>query len=428
MQRDLSLSASPGSAFKRKLLPTQRAVRPSSHDRFIEAAIRRALSSAGSEVRPRRTDLDALRILICGAIILAHALLIFAAEPHYHLKSDHPLPAASVTYEFLHLATLPLFFVLAGWSALTSLRRRGAARFLKERATRLLPPLVVGTLLFGSVIKYVELRHGRDMGMHGFHLVEALHAGFFDFFPRNLTRLKTVTWSHLWFLAYLFLISVIALPLLKLLARRAPVDAVPTALTVYLPAAAIAALLVASDGYWPFLPNLIKDSGNFVYFALCFAIGAGIAAWPAFEERLQGEAVRFFALMLLAFTGVILFGESTLGRVFVGLTAWGAIGAGLGFAARLKPAASPLFAYLSEATLPVYIIHHAPLLLLGTAVLPLPISAGVKIALIFVGTSVISLVAYHWLVRPWPAMRRLMGMGPARTEAAGAARVSQEAV
>jgi peptidoglycan/LPS O-acetylase OafA/YrhL len=386
------------------------------------------LPSASSEVRTRRTDLDALRIVICGAIILAHAFLIFAAEPHYHLKSDAPLFAASVSYEFLHLTTLATFFTLAGWSALTSLRRRGSVPFLKERATRLLPPLVVGTLLFGSVIKYIELRHGRDMGMHGFHLVEPLQLSFFDFFPRNLMRLKSVTWSHLWFLGYLFLISLLGLPLLRWLARRAPITAVPTALTVYLPAAALAALLVASDGYWPFLPNLIKDWDNFAYFALCFAIGAGIAAWPVFELRLQAEAVRLAALMLLAFTGVIFFGESTLGRVFVGLTAWGAIGTGLGFAARLKPAAGPILAYLSEATLPVYILHHAPLLLLGTAVLPLAIPAGVKIAMIFVGTSVISLGAYHWLVRPWAPVRLLMGMNPAQAAVPGVARVAQGAV
>src|SRR5262245_48835132 len=149
------------------------------------------IQPARTEARARRTDLDALRILVCGGIILAHALLIFAAEPHYHLKSDEPLLAASISYEFLHLTTLAVFFTLAGWSALTSLRKRGAVPFLQERATRLLPPLVVGTLLFGSVIKYIELRHGRDMGMHGFHLVEPLRAGFFDFFPHNLMKLKS---------------------------------------------------------------------------------------------------------------------------------------------------------------------------------------------------------------------------------------------
>lgn len=367
--------------------------------------------SAGNGVRARRTDLDGLRILICAAIIVAHALLIFAAEPRYHLKSDQPLVLASVLYEFMRITTLPVFFVLAGWSALTSLRGRGPARFVRERVTRLLPPLVAGTLLFGSIIKYIELSHGRDIGLHGFRLVDALHVAFFDFFPGNLTKVKLVSWSHLWFLAYLFLISLVLLPLLVRLARRVPIAAWPAAPAAYLPAFAMAALLVAFDGYWPFLPNLITDKSNLAYFALCFAVGAGLATWPGFEMRLRAEAPRLLALMLLAFAGVVLCGESVAGRVFVGFTAWGAIGAGLGFAARIKPAASPIFAYLSEATLPVYIVHHVPLLLLGTAVLPLAMPVWIKIVLISSGTSVISLAAFHWLVRPWRSVRLLMGMG-----------------
>jgi peptidoglycan/LPS O-acetylase OafA/YrhL len=372
------------------------------------------VQAAAIEVRPRRTDLDGLRILICGAIILAHALLIFSAEPRYHIKSDAPSLVASVLYEFMRATTLALFFVLAGWSALTSLRGRGPARFVWERVTRLLPPLVVGTLVLGSIIKYIELRHGRDIGFHGFRLGEALNVGFLDFFPRNLTRVKLLSWSHLWFLAYLFLISLLLLPLLLPLARRVPATFVPAAVTVYLPAFAMAALLVGYNGYWPFLPNLITDGGNFAYFALCFALGAAIAAWPGFEARLRAEAPRFLALMLLAFVGVVLCGESVAGRLYVGLTAWGAIGAGLGFAARIKPASTPIFAYLSEATLPVYIVHHVPLLLLGAAVLPLGLPAWVKIALIWVGATMISLAAYHWLVRPWRPVRRLMGMSVGR--------------
>ena len=358
----------------------------------------------------RRTDLDGLRILICASIILAHALLIFAVEPRYHVKSAEPSLIASVLYEFMRATTMAVFFVLAGWSAVTSLRRRSPGRFVQERVTRLLVPLTTGIIVFGSVIKYIELSQGRDLGFFGFRLTENLPTGFFDFFPGNLTRIKLLTWSHLWFLGYLFVISIVLLPLLVRLARRAPSNIVPSALLVYLPALPMLALLVLFKGYWPFLPNLITDWTNFSYFALCFVIGAGIAVWPGFEVRLRAEAPRLLLLMLLGYAGVVLCGESAAGRAFVGLLAWGAIGAGLGFAARIRPAATPLFIYLSEATLPVYIVHHAPLLLLGIAVLPLAIPVWLKIVLIWLGATAISLAAYHWLIRPWPPVRWLMGM------------------
>ncbi len=359
---------------------------------------------------PRRTDLDGLRILICASIIVAHALLIFAAEPRYHLKSAEPSFVASVLYEFMRATTMALFFTIAGWSAVESLRRRSASRFVHERVERLLVPMLVGTALFGSVIKYIELRNGRDIGLAGFRLVEPWHGGFLDFFPYNLLRIKQITWSHLWFLAYLFVMSVVLVAPLMRLARMTPRTAVPAAPLVYVPGLVLALWVIGSNGYWPFLPNLITDWANFGLFALCFSAGAGMAAWPGFETRLRAEAPRMLLLLIVSFAGLVWFGESAAGRLFVGLTAWGAIGAGLGYAYRVRPRTAPIFAYLSEATLPIYIMHHAPLLVLGWYLLPLDIPIALKIVLMSLGTAVVSLAVYHWLIRPWPPTRWMTGM------------------
>lgn len=371
----------------------------------------------------RRTDIDVLRILLCGAIILVHALAIFAFEPHYHLKSSVPSPMASLFFDVLRAAAISSWFVLAGWSAVMSLRTRSPARFAKERVLRLLVPLIFGIVIFGSMIKYIELYDGRDMGFHGLREAEWLQGimqldrpvGYFDFFPRNLKRLPLMTWSHLWFLAYLFLISMLFLPLLSRLARRDPDAALSPAFAIYLPLVPMVAVLVALDGYWPYFPNLIMDWSNFVYFALCTMIGAGIAAWPGFEARLRTEAPQLLLLMAIGFIGVAAFGESSWGRFFIGFVAWGGVGAGLGFMSRLDPAPRPLTDYLSEATLPVYIIHHAPLLLIGWYLLPVAIPVWLKIVVIWLAGIAASLIIYHCLVRPWPWMRWLMGMTPQKT-------------
>jgi hypothetical protein len=184
-------------------------------------------------------------------------------------------------------------------------------------------------------------------------------------------------------------------------------------LTVYLPAIPMALLLVTTDGYWPILPNLINDWANFSYYALCFATGAGIAAWPGFEARLAREAPRLLVLMLLAFAGMAYCGESAAGRVLVALTAWGGVGAALGFASCRKPVATPTFAYLTDATMPVYIVHHVPVLLLGLLLLPIAIPVWLKMTAIWLAAGAISLAAYHWLIRPWRAVRWSMGMGRA---------------
>ncbi len=370
----------------------------------------------------RRTDLDALRVVLCAGIVLFHVLSIYSAEPIYHLKSATASPAASVLAELLRIAIMPLFFVLAGWSAVVSLRRRSAGVYLRERAQRLLVPLVAGTILLGPLIKYVELRHGRDIGFHGLRLVPPLPDGFLAFLPRYFTHMNLLTWSHLWFLAYLFLDSLLLLPLTLWLARAKPRAKRRAAPLVYLPGLAFAVLLGGFGGYWPFLPNLVTDATNFAWFMLCFAIGAGLAAWPGAETRLHGEMRRMLALMLIAYVNVLVYEHSRLGRAFVGLTAWGAIGTALGLARRLDPPPAPWLAALSEAALPVYILHLVPVLLLGLLVVPMALPVWLAVALVWLGAMTITFAVVQWVIRPWRAMRWLVGMNalPAKPSVAAA--------
>ena len=163
----------------------------------------------------RRTDLDLLRIIVCAGVILGHALLIYAAEPRYHLKAPTEWVPATVLYEAIRITSLPIFFCLAGWSAVGSLRRRDARRYVKDRLLRVLLPLFAGVLLLGPIIKWIELQQGRDLRLGGFRLVPPPEYSFVEFLGRYLTRVDTMTWSHLWFLAYLFVISLILLPALR---------------------------------------------------------------------------------------------------------------------------------------------------------------------------------------------------------------------
>jgi len=361
----------------------------------------------------RRTDLDLLRIIVCAGVILGHALLIYAAEPRYHLKAPTEWVPATVLYEAIRITSLPIFFCLAGWSAVGSLRRRDAQRYVTDRLLRVLLPLFAGILLLGPIIKWIELQQGRDLRLGGFRLVPPPEYSFVEFLGRYLTRVDTMTWSHLWFLAYLFVISVALLPALRWLARRPVEQRMPGRLAAYAPALGLAALIAATGAYWPFLPSLVHDWANLFYFATCFGVGAVLAAWPGLEARLRAEAPGLALLALAGFVLVLWAGPSTLGRIGVGLCAWGSIGAGLGFAGRHPPRATPLFNWLGESTMAVYVVHHVPVLLLGLAVLPLGWAPGWGVLAVWIGGTILSLLAYRLLVQPWPVPRLLSGM-PAR--------------
>ncbi|MBV9348099.1 MAG: acyltransferase family protein [Pseudolabrys sp.] len=359
----------------------------------------------------RRTDLDIIRIVICAAVILAHALLIFAAEPRYHLKAPEWYPA-TVSYEFMRATTMAVFFLVAGLATVMSLRGRSVKAYVSSRINRILVPLFIGIVTLGPVIKYIELSHGRNLSKRGIALVAPLDVDFLHFLPLYFTHSRLVTWSHLWFLAYLFAYSIVFLPIMVWLARRPAKSEMPPAFVVYLPGLLLAAQVVAFNGYWPFLPTLFKDP-NTILFALCFLLGAMFAVWPGFEARLRQQAVGMVLLLAAAFSGIVWFGESLAGRVCVGLTAWAAVGASLALGARYAPPKNAALDYLAQATLPIYIVHHVPLLLIALAILPLAIPVLAKIAVIAGLTMVVSLALYHFLIRPMPPVRWAVGM-PAR--------------
>lgn len=383
----------------------------------------RCMSHSAPRPGVRRTDLDLLRIVACFAIILAHAVLIFTSEPRYHVKSAAPHLVADVLYEALRIGTLPLFFALSGWGAVVALRRRSAGRFLRDRAERVLLPLLAGMLLLGPFIKYFERLQGRNLGVTGLRAMPPLDIPFFDFLTNYWGRLNLLTWSHLWFLGYLFIISVVLLPLLQYLARREPSYDTPGRLLAFLPAPVLALLVLGFDGYWPNLPNLVQDWGSLVFYGGCVALGAWLAAWPGFEGRLRQDAPLFLALAVIGFALMLAGREEALGRVGVGLCAWGAIGASFGFAGRFTPRATPLLSWLGESTMAVYVLHHVPVLAIATILLPLGLPDSLAAVLIVVGATAVTLGVYRWLVLPFMLPRVLIGMDarpkPAKASAAG---------
>lgn len=364
----------------------------------------------------RRADLEWLRLVLCLSVILQHAVLIFAAEPRYHVKAVDPVAWTVPVYEALRIFAMPPFFAIAGWAAVVSLRRRDGRHFVNERLVRLGIPLLLGLFVLGPVIKYIELTQGRDLGLAGFRLVSPLTIDFLSFLPRYFTRMVLVTWSHLWFLAYLLVYCLALLPLLLRMARRPMWGQEPGAIAAYAPAVLFAGWVAASSGYWPYLPNLIHDWANVVYFALFFLAGAVLAIWPRLERRIWAQMPGLSALAVAGFAGVLWWGESTAGRAMVGMTAWAATGAAWGLAHRWARPWTPRLGVLSEATLPVYVLHHIPLLLIGLVLLRSEWPAWAQIGFNTVASTAVSVIVYLIAVRPWRPMRLLFGMGgtPAR--------------
>ena len=134
----------------------------------------------------RRYDIDWLRVLATYLLLLFHAGMVFNPAPFYHVRNTEVSFFFLILCGFIGLWHMPLFFLLAGWSAFASLSMRGAGEFLKERFFRLFVPLVAGCVLLMPSIKYLELSSGLDANYTGLYVAPALQDSFRQVIPSGL--------------------------------------------------------------------------------------------------------------------------------------------------------------------------------------------------------------------------------------------------
>jgi len=388
----------------------------------------------------RRHDIDALRVFACYLLLLFHVGMVFNPAPFFHVRNGDVSFVFLVLCGFIGLWHMPLLFLLAGWSAAGSLRERGVRAFLRERFTKLAVPLAAGCALLAPVIKYLELRSGLDLSHSGLRVSPALQEsfraevgvelprmapfddGFAAFLPRFFTDLDLFTWSHLWFLAYLLVFTLVLLPLLAGLAGRSAGASSAPRWLVWAPLLPLVLVQLVLRPHFPGPYNLYDDWASVAYFVTFLLCGFALGTRPALEERIREERRRALGvggaatLMLLA--GVL--GVFDSGRVMLAGSAvagWSFVVALLGLARAHVDRPFPCRDYLVESAFPVYLLHQIVVVTLAYAVVELPMGIAAKFGMLLAGSTLVTLAVYHLGVRPFAVPRVLAGMkarGPQR--------------
>ena len=381
----------------------------------------------------RRNDIDVLRVFAVYLLFVFHTAMVFNPAPFFHIRNDEQSMAMLVLAGFIGLWHMPLFFVLAGWSLVGSLRARGSRGFLGERVRRLLVPLIAGCVLFGPVMRYLELRSGFDANYTGlkvaaemqdtfrdvlvsreFPVAAPFHETFLEFWPTYFSP-ERFAWGHLWFLAYLLTFTLLYRPLLVAWMRRSDVVHTVRPAWVYAPIVPLALAQVLLRPHWPGLQNLIDDWANFAYYSTFLLVGFLLARYPAFERAVHGEARRALGIAL-GVTALLLGAVLEIIRsepVVLALTAvagWCYIVALLGYAKRRFAAGVPGLPYLAESSFPVYILHQVAIIVTGFWIIQLPLGIASKFVLVLAASVASTMAIYQLVVRPIPAMRFLFGM------------------
>ncbi|WP_405179256.1 acyltransferase family protein [Nocardia sp. NBC_01377] len=97
--------------------------------------------------RARLPWIDATRAILMFLGIPFHAAFVYHGLPWYSGDGIHPV--VSAVAGFVHTFRMPAFFTIAGYFAISALRRHDARAWTAQRARRLLVPFAAGVLVLG---------------------------------------------------------------------------------------------------------------------------------------------------------------------------------------------------------------------------------------------------------------------------------------
>ncbi|MGL4669939.1 MAG: acyltransferase family protein [Methanobacteriaceae archaeon] len=162
----------------------------------------------------RKYYLDTLRLLTIFLVIILHIFLIYSALPYY-VKVGETNNFLTLVIYLLLVWLMPLLFAIAGITSYYSLRKRNMKEYFKERVQRLLIPFIAAMIFLNPILSYFGIKFHENISMNYFDYY--LHS----FRITDLTGYDGgLTFGPAWFILFLFIVSCLAIPIIKLLKNK----------------------------------------------------------------------------------------------------------------------------------------------------------------------------------------------------------------
>ena len=387
----------------------------------------------------RRHDIDALRVLAFGLLILYHLSMLYVADWDFHLKSSHTAAWLQYPMLFLNHWRMELLFVISGMAVHFLRGKTGLPRLAWKRSVRLLLPLAFGMLLVIPIQPYVQ-------GLSN-HLVQP---GFRHFLLRYWSGgpwpagaftgwQLGVTWNHLWYLPYVWLYTMALLLLLPALESTlgqrlgSACRSLRGPALLIVPALPLFAWAVWLEPGHPFSGMLVGDWYAHALYGSCFLygylLGTEANVWAELAKQRRASlmlALGSFALFLFLGQFADRFIDQPLSPMLLSsmklltiwlrcLYCWTAIATVLGWGHAYLNRPFRWLPYAREAVYPWYILHQSLLLLFAWQLMPLGLGSIGEPLLILLGTVAGCALLHEFVIRRSDWLRPLFGLDARRT-------------
>lgn len=370
-------------------------------------------------MKHRKYYIDWIRVIAFGILIFYHSGMFFV-NWGWLVRNNIIANGFQIWMNLINPWRLPLLFFISGVGVSFALKSRTGLQFVGERTKRLLLPLIFGIFVVVPPQIYFE-----RLQTHAFSGNYAtFYASIFEFFicPKG-----GLNWQHLWFVAYLWVFSLIIMPLFLWLRKNSfrLFDLQKSRISLI---KILLFTLPLSITYWTLKQkwdiklNLTSDWYNFTLSLLFFIYGYIIANQPFSWEVIEKYRKVFLSIgvLIIIFTKaynmtfgcpvedcpivVLLNGTLRMSSV------WCTILAICGFAKHYLNFTNNFVQYANQVVYPFYILHQTITVTIGYYIADLSISVSSKFVILVVGTFGFTFLIFHFLIQPFQVMRLLFGM------------------
>ncbi len=351
----------------------------------------------------RKYYIDNLRWLAILLLFPFHAAQIWSGGEYsgFYIWS-HTNTVLYVFSTVVYPWYMTFLFVIAGMSCKYSLLKRTNRQFVVERIKKLVIPFFFGLLALVPVMTYTA-----EVFFNGYTGTYWQQYGLFFTKETDLTGYHGgFTPAHLWFLLYLFVISLTALLIVCLQKKYLPKFRVGS--VSYF----IIILLFVPEWLCQYVLNIGgKSLGQFM---VLFLFGYYILSEESILQKLRRYQFVSLAICILSgslYTYLYCF-ENIRNLWMTGLYiffGWMGIITLLGIGQSMLNVHNRLSLYLTQASFPVYILHMPVLVVAGFFVLKLPVGVAGQFLLIVLISFIATFLIYE-IIKRMPVLRFFLGM------------------
>lgn len=358
----------------------------------------------------RKYYIDNLRSLCILLLFPFHTAMIFVDfGENWYLHSSMSRVAT-----YFNMITYPWWmtglFVLAGMSSVYALRHRTGKQYIVERLKKLFIPFLFALILIVPVQTYIaDIYYNGYTGNYFQHYIEFFKFTDLSGYDGHFTP------GHTWFILYLFLISLITLPILLWYKKKdKKIDGSRWTVPKLLPLLFVIAIAE------PILDIGGKSIGEFM---ACFLLGYFILSEEQVQERLCKNAIPLaivwivLAMIRCGFYHMCIAGMVTwpmqvqefFGELVYRSFSWIGILAMLGLGKRFLEFVTPFTRKCAAGSFPVYLLHQSVIVIIGYVVvrnITVPVAQYIIIAI----ASLVVSVGIYVVCKHFKATRFILGI------------------